>query len=222
MSEGSYDPYNPLAIPSIAESLARELLNQPCGPLPPAKRFNGAGVYVIYYRGPFPEYAPIARRNQDSCEAPIYIGKAVPKGGRKGVSVATGATTQALNGRLAEHAESIKAARNLDLADFRCKFRVIEELFIELAERALIQEYKPLWNAYLDGFGNHDPGSGRYSGKRPSWDVVHEGRSWASKLQPADKSQETLLAEIRAYLAAWERGQVGEVTIIDDGSGNGG
>ena len=214
-----YDPYNPLAIQSIADSLVRELLEQDCEALPPSARFNGAGVYVIYYRGSFPEYAPIAKRNQDTCDAPIYIGKAVPRGGRTGVHVDTGAQSQSLYGRLNEHAESIRTAINLDLADFRCRYRVIEELFIELAERTLIQRFKPLWNAFLGGFGNHDPGSGRYNGKRSGWDEVHQGRPWAERLRPSDKPPEVWRAEVSAYLARWERGQVEQVTLVDDGSG---
>ena len=34
-----------------------------------------------------------------------------------------------------------------------------------------------LWNSLVDGFGNHDPGAGRYKGLRPRWDVLHPGRS---------------------------------------------
>lgn len=219
MSDSPDDPYNPLAIQSIADSLARELLDQPCGPLPPAQRFNGAGVYALYYRGPFAEYAPLASRNQDSCEAPIYIGKAVPKGGRKGVNVETGSRSTALLSRLSQHAVSIDAATNLDLSDFRCRYRVIEELFIDLAERTLIQRYKPLWNAVLDGFGNKDPGEKRYTGKRPAWDEVHPGRKWSPNLPSGDKTQEQWLAEIRVYLSSWERGTVGEITLVDNGSG---
>jgi len=33
-----------------------------------------------------------------------------------------------------------------------------------------------------DGFGNHDPGSGRYNQKRSVWDQVHPGRSWATRM----------------------------------------
>jgi len=40
-----------------------------------------------------------------------------------------------------------------------------------------------LWNIVLDGFGNHEPGSGRYNQQRSAWDIIHPGRQWAEKLQ---------------------------------------
>lgn len=216
--DAPYEPYNPLAIQSITESLVHELLIQACAPLPPTNPFKGAGVYLLYYSGPFPAYEPIARRNSSGCEAPIYVGKAVPQGGRKGVNVKTGAQTTALFTRLKQHAVSIDAATNLVLEDFRCRYRVIEDLFIELAERRLIQQYKPLWNARLDGFGNKDPGKERYSGKRPDWDEAHPGRKWAPYLTPGPKSAEQLLADASAYLASWEHGAVAEeIPITDEG-----
>jgi Eco29kI-like restriction endonuclease len=73
-------PYNPLDKLNLADSIEREMLQQPCVELPPP-RFDGAGIYAIYYRGPFPAYAPIS---SSACERPIYVGKAVPPGGRRG------------------------------------------------------------------------------------------------------------------------------------------
>ena len=47
--------------------------------------FEGAGIYAIYYRGDFTAYDAITRKNQgQNFVAPIYVGKAVPKGARKG------------------------------------------------------------------------------------------------------------------------------------------
>jgi hypothetical protein len=31
-------------------------------------------------------------------------------------------------------------------------------------------------DAAVDGFGNHDPGKGRYKQARSDWDVIHPGR----------------------------------------------
>lgn len=107
--------------------------------------------------------------NQQDCVKPIYIGKAAPKGGRTGIAGAQDAG-QELYTRLNEHAESVRAATNLALKDFSCRFLIIEHLFITLAEHTLINIYKPLWN-YYGGFGNHDPGSGRYNQKRSPWDT---------------------------------------------------
>ena len=163
--------YNPLATDSIAESLVRKIHDTPCGPLPPTTPFVGAGVYIIYYRGPFSAYEAVASANAEGCVKPIYVGKAVPKGGRIGAT-ANNDTGPELYGRLNEHAESIKSATNLELSDFTCRYLPVEHLFIALAEHTLINQYKPVWN-YYGGFGNHDPGSGRYNQKRSPWDTVH-------------------------------------------------
>ena len=45
----------------------------------------GAGVYVIYYTGKLKCYASVAAKNQGGkFGQPIYIGKAIPKGGHEG------------------------------------------------------------------------------------------------------------------------------------------
>ncbi len=220
MGSSNNTPYNPLAIESIADSVARELVAQPCGPLPPPARFNGAGIYAIYYHGNAAGYASIAQANANTCELPIYVGKAIPQGGRKGITVTAGMSGQAVFSRLMEHAESIRAANStLKLDDFRCRYLIVEELFIELAERRLIQTYRPVWNACLGGFGNHDPGSGRYNQRRSGWDELHPGRLWAARLQPSQLTADEWRAEVMAYLAALQAGSLAEVTIIDDGAG---
>lgn len=44
-----------------------------------------------------------------------------------------------------------------------------------------LRYYKPIWNTKIDGFGNHDPGSGRYNQAKSEWDIIHPGRPWADK-----------------------------------------
>jgi hypothetical protein len=145
-----------------------------------------AGVYVIYYDGDFPAYQKIAEANKDGLyRLPIYVGKAVPKGGRKGSQGFDVPHGFALSKRLAEHADSIKAARNLNLSDFRCRWLVVDEVFIPLGESLLISHFQPLWNVVVDGFGNHPPGAGRSKGRKPMWDVLHPGRRWANGLAAA-------------------------------------
>jgi len=192
-------PYNPLSKRNLAGSIVSKLLNQPAEKLPPA-RFPGAGIYLIYYTGAFPPYARIARANKQSRFAqPIYVGKAIPAGGRKGLEGFDVPHGFALSGRLGQHADSITVAENLNLDDFRCRWLVVDEVFIPLAESLLISHYKPLWNVILDGFGNHDPGKGRSSGKKPSWDVIHPGREWATPLSAANTVDE-LLARIKSSM----------------------
>lgn len=192
-------PHNPLDKRNLGASVAREMLLTDVQPLPPTK-FIGAGVYAIYYCGDYAPYRKLAELNQHSWEVPIYVGKAVPAGARKGglgISVDHG---PALFNRLNEHHESLLAAENLNADDFVCRFLVVDDIWIPLTESLLIERFKPLWNRCLDGFGNHDPGSGRYQQQRSPWDCVHPGRVWANKLRPNKQSQEQLLHAISSYM----------------------
>ena len=132
--------------------------------------------------------------------APIYVGKAVPAGARKGGYGLGESPGEVLYRRLREHSESIDQAENLALSDFKCRYLIVDDIWIPLGESLLISMFSPLWNQYLDGFGNHDPGAGRYNQQRSSWDVVHPGRPWANKLKPNSRSREEILKGIAKVL----------------------
>ncbi|MBN8734395.1 MAG: Eco29kI family restriction endonuclease [Acidobacteria bacterium] len=95
---------------------------------------------------------------------------------------------------------------NLRLEDFYCRFLAVDDVWIALGERLLIAMFAPLWNRVVDGFGNHDPGRGRDRGKKPAWDVLHPGRTWAAKLQPG-KDEAAILRSIEAYFAKHSKAQ---------------
>lgn len=194
-------PHNPLDRLNLGLSVTNALLSRDAVPLVFPEPFNGAGIYVIYYTGDFPAYRPIAAGNSGGkFEAPIYIGKAIPKGGRKGIITGAANKSLALHSRLRQHSESIKAAANLKIEDFWCRYLVVEDVWIPLGESLLIEKYTPLWNLKLDGFGNHDPGKGRYNQQKGPWDVIHPGRPFAEKLQPNSKTAEECLAIVNAFL----------------------
>lgn len=193
-------PYNPLDLDAIAESIETKLLKQEPQPLPPSERFVGAGIYAIYYMG---DFAPYAAVSGSDCEWPIYVGRALPRGGRKGRGGVAQPTAAVLFDRLRQHSTSIEAATNLSLDDFRCRFLVVEPFFVTLGERITIAHYHPVWNQAVDGFGNHDPGAGRRSGRRSDWDVLHPGRAWANLLAPGRPEHE-ILAKIEAHFVAPE------------------
>lgn len=67
-----------------------------------------------------------------------------------------------------------------------------------MAERFLIEHYRPLWNVCLDGFGLHDPGKGRHAGLIPWWDAMHEGREWAARLRQ-ERTQSEAIARVRTF-----------------------
>ena len=170
----------------------------PLGNLPP---FSGAGIYAIYYCGDLALYAPLSQANAGGkFKRPIYVGKAVPAGGRKGGFKLGSTAARSLYNRLREHAESISEAENLNLEHFWCRVLVVDDLWIPMAEGMLISNFEPLWNQRIDGFGNHDPGAGRYNGLRPRWDVLHPGRSWAVKCKERSESRELIELEVSVAL----------------------
>lgn len=195
-------PYNPLDKNSIGDNIVKELMSRPCVPLPTTDVFEGAGLYAIYYSGPFPAYAPIAADNQEKqCRTPIYIGKADPRGGRKGALALDAGSGTSLYSRLRDHAESVAQAENLQVSEFRCRWLAVDEVWIGLGERTAIRTHLPLWNTKIDGFGNHDPGARRATQFRSDWDTVHPGRPWATKLAQNPRSAAHILLLVQAPLS---------------------
>lgn len=176
------EPYNPLNKRNLGASVAKALLERDISELPPPA-FEGAGIYAIYYTGLFPAYERIAAANRDNVFSwPIYIGKAVPPGARKGGFGLDSDPDSVLFKRLKEHASSIEQVNNLELSDFHCRYLVVDDIWIPLAESLLIESFRPVWNMRVDGFGNHDPGAGRRNQRKSPWDILHPGRAWADKL----------------------------------------
>lgn len=169
--------------------------------LPPPGRFDGVGVYALYYLGGFKPYSKIARKNSGSCTYPVYVGKAVPTGWRTARSKES--KTPVLYRRLREHAKSIQQVESLLLGDFRCRFVIlggIESDLVVPLEAELIRRHKPLWNSTVDGFGNHDPGAGRYEQARSEWDILHPGRTWAQRLKGKSPSLKDVTAQVKKAL----------------------
>lgn len=196
--------YNPLDKLNLAKSIESELLSRPTVMLGKVGELIGAGVYVIYYTGSsFAAYASIAKANKGGAfKQPIYVGKAIPKGGRKG-GLATDVASKghALADRLRQHASSIEQATNLKIEDFQVRHLVVDDVWIPLGENMLIETFKPVWNRAIDGFGNHDPGVRRAKQYRSPWDVLHPGREWANKLTESPVTREFLLERIDDYFA---------------------
>lgn len=193
-------PYNPLDMTNLAQSIVDRMVETEPTPLDAVPRFTGAGLYAIYYGGTFPAYAELSLRNETSAVEPIYVGKAVPQGGRRGLVISDHTTTTALSGRVREHATSVRTAANLDIDDFVVRWLVVEDIWIPLGESAMIRRHRPVWNAVVDGFGNHDPGAGRMNGMRSRWDTLHPGRPWAPKFPARAETPAQIEQEITEYL----------------------
>lgn len=183
---------------SVVEDAVEFFAKTPVHPLPPATQFIGSGVYGLYYLGGYELYTKIAALNWKAQVQPIYVGKAVPPGWR--TARRKDVILPDLARRLREHARSIQQVTNLQVEDFQCRFMIlggVESDLIGSVEATLIRKYRPLWNMVVDGFGNHDPGAGRYNQAKSEWDVLHPGRSWAERLTGVPASLENIIAKIR-------------------------
>jgi hypothetical protein len=198
----AHTPFNPLDKRNLGESVAAALLRRPVGPLPPEHSFLGAGIYAIYYTGRFGPYGPVTAANEGKrFGQPIYVGKAVPPGARKGGFGLGSAPGNVLYARLRQHAHSISEAHNLLSADFSCRYLTSDDIWIPLGEALLIEQFKPLWNVLIEGFGNHPTGKRRETQFRSRWDTIHPGRPWADRLPPNPTSASQLRRIIADFFA---------------------
>jgi len=192
--------FNPLDKRNLGKSVVDALLHSTEKPLAEVDIAAGAGVYAIYYRGGFSYYDPLSALNKEAGAYPIYIGKAIPKGGRKGTALDASLDSVALSKRLLEHAASIMSVPSLAIQDFSFRSLIVDDIWITLGEAFVIQKFQPLWNQVVEGFGNHDPGTGRYRGRRPLWDELHPGRSWAKRCSPPKITMPELLKKVDIYM----------------------
>jgi Eco29kI restriction endonuclease len=187
----------------LVKDAVRFFNGTPVHTLPPPETFLGTGVYALYYTGQNHLYRKYAELNRLAYNYPIYIGKAVPKGWRQ-ARISDSALNQSreLYSRLREHGRSVAIGSGLSLEDFMCRFVIFEAEssdMIGTIEAALIKLNQPLWNVAIDGFGNHDPGRGRYEQAKSDWDVIHPGRPWAERCNGTPKEESVIAANIERH-----------------------
>ena len=185
-----FDPSNPAL---VGRFIALTMIAQDRVPLSTLEKFYGAGVYAIYYVGPFATYRAISKK-----EHPIYVGKADPTDDK-----ATNAMQQGtkLWARLNEHKKSISKAPSLDLNDFECRFLVVASGWQKAAEEYLIRLFRPIWNNEINlvfGIGKHGDAAETRGNKRSPWDTLHPGRAWAADGRLKDQKS---VAQIEKELA---------------------
>jgi len=206
ISQKELEPYNPVAKESLAAGIVARLRSSLGHPFPPSKRFEGAGVYLLYYIGKSQFYLGLAPGQPRSrAPVPIYVGKADPKGTRKG-SRLDAKPGSAVYDRLGDHAERIKATKNLKLKDFYFRFVILDHVWIRLGEAGLIDHFRPLWNTVVDGFGSKIPGRNRRKQARSAWDTLHPGKGWPEDLSAGRHTIRLLQQRIDEHCLATARG----------------
>ena len=162
--------------------------------------FYGAGVYAIYYKGDFAPYLMLKGKDH-----PIYVGKADPDNPSAKEALKQGTK---LSSRLREHAKSIRKARTtLSIADFECRFLIVQTGFQKSAEDYLINFFQPIWNSETKicfGLGKHGDSSDTRGNKRSPWDTLHPGRAWADSTTENQKAPELILEQINNHLEQHE------------------
>ena len=194
--------------PAFAEFLkdaVRAFNGSPVAPMPPPS-FTGSGVYALYctaVKGPYAKFGKEINRLE--YKVPIYVGKAVPPGWRQSRQLdGTADKSTSLCSRLIQHSRSIEQGKGLKLSDFACRFLIFEGVSVAMiaaVEASLIGLYTPIWNSVVDGFGNHDPGAKRASGRKTQWDSIHPGRKWLKGMTGDSQDVKVIVKRIKDYMA---------------------
>lgn len=172
--EEPYAPFDPLAVENVGVTLAVELLERPLHAFPPEEKFPGAGVYALYYSGSHPAYRELLRLDKRRMKYPVYIGQAAREKASQGFNPRPTSKAQLFN-RICKHARSVEQAKNLEVIDFKCRFLVLNDAYIGLAESVMIMAFRPPWNGM--GLGSNPVGGPRMKGIPSLWDSLHPGRA---------------------------------------------
>lgn len=200
--DASFDPSNP---DTIGRLVVLGLLAQDRVPLGELRPTYGSGIYAIYYVGQHPAYMEIS-----GTETPIYVGKADPDEPRAATPREQGVR---LFGRLADHRGAVReveqyAIDNNDpnpllVKDFECRRLVCATNAQLVAERHLIDMFKPAWNSETKicfGISKHGDSSETRRNKKSPWDVLHPGRDWAMSSPVRDgMTGETVTAKLAEH-----------------------
>jgi Eco29kI restriction endonuclease len=204
--DGIFDPGNP---DTVGRLVVIALLAQDKVPLLEISPTYGSGVYAIYYTGQHPAYSEITRT-----ETPIYVGKADPDEPRAATPRQQGAR---LFGRLADHRKVIQMVERyaltnnlpdpLLIADFECRRMVCATNAQLVAEKHLIEIFRPAWNQESKicfGMSKHGDSSDTRRNKKSPWDVLHPGRDWAlNSPVRVNMTSETVAAKLVAHFTKY-------------------
>ncbi|MFD6158835.1 Eco29kI family restriction endonuclease [Nocardia sp. NPDC060256] len=193
VKDGSFQPafFDPLSTEHLTEIICQTLERQPLFSMAEqVPRFDGAGLYAIYYRGEsVGEYTPLART-----EIPLYAGQGASH------NSATGRVKSSLRPvylRLKAHRRSIDEG-GLLVAEFEFRVLLMPDVHADLGEDGLRRLYQPVWNSVLTGFGSHEQGAATRQSGRSKWDTFHAGR--ARSFGDSDHSIDELERLVAAHI----------------------
>lgn len=212
----AFDPSDP---DTAGRLVTLALLAQERVPLGRLAKSYGSGVYAIYYTGDHPDYLPVS-----NTETPVYVGKADPK---KTDAKSPREQGPQLFGRLADHRRMIKTVEAfsrsnavpnpLRIDDFECRRMVCATNAQLVAERHLINLFRPVWNSEMKicwGISMHGDGVKR-SNDRPPWDVMHPGRAWTQKSTLVDSMPLHIIREKLAHHFAENPPPIDRLAIVE-------
>ncbi|GAA3251571.1 Eco29kI family restriction endonuclease [Nonomuraea helvata] len=168
-SEYTPASFDPLSTEQIAVTICENFERQPLVSMThEIPRFEGSGLYALYYRGTSVHlYLPLA-----NLQIPVYAGQALSSNSATGERVRE---RFPLHSRLKQHRLSIMEG-GLSIAEFRFRALLMPDVHADLGENGLRVGYQPIWNSKLKGFGSKEQGSTTRQSKKSKWDTVHDGR----------------------------------------------
>ncbi|MFD8023676.1 Eco29kI family restriction endonuclease [Streptomyces lavendulae] len=162
--------FNPLHRDNLIRSVAYALQTADPVPLVGMPRFEGSGLFSLYYVGPNDLYRPVS---DDRCRTPLYVGSATPLGTRRDGSLVE--APHPLWNRLTRYRRRLDGALDLKAEDFRVRYLLTDDLFIHGAQEQTNRDHRPVWNVVLPGIGSMRAGTTTRSRYSP-WEILHELR----------------------------------------------
>ena len=191
---GKFDPLNLL---SLAQSVERTLIEKPLNPFQPLVPFLTAAAFTASTT-----QDPTSCMHQSRAVRPgsRFTPDTRPHGGRRPAAcwhrlISRSCSTVCVITR-AFCSKSMTC--NSTYSSYRVL--VVDDMWAPLAEELLIHHFRPVWNVVVDGFGNHEPGSGRNAQPRSVWDELHPGRPWAARLGPAHLARTEIMNAVATHL----------------------
>lgn len=170
-------------------NVAKKLVGSRVFSLAEVSRFQGDGVYALYYHGNLEMYRNVKERANTY---PIYIGKSAQPARSSG----KGQSNRGRNmfSRLREHARSLRQA-GFPVEAFTYRLVILDPEWVDLSETALVGMLRPTWNSIIHGFGSRacDLDNRAKNGGASSWDVLHSGRRGAGIPK---KDRDTILSRL--------------------------